>query len=94
MPYSSRTLVGAGFLSALAACMPVIPDKTGPAANACGAAGLQGLVGQPVAQQDFSGIGAARRIMVEGSPMTMDYREDRLNVSYDRSGRITRIWCG
>lgn len=93
MPYSSRILIGAGLLSALAACMPVT-EETETVADACGASGLQGLVGQPVAQQDFSGVGAARRVMAEGSAMTMDYREDRLNVTYDRGGRITRIWCG
>ncbi|MFU8864839.1 MAG: I78 family peptidase inhibitor [Rhodobacterales bacterium] len=91
---SLRTLIGGGLLLALAACMPEMPEEAGTAPNACGASGLQGLVGQPVAQQDFSGVGAARRVMPEGSAMTMDYREDRLNVTYDRSGRITRIWCG
>lgn len=74
--------------------MPELPQDSAAAEDACRAASLQGLVGQPVAQQDFSGFGNARRIMVEGSAMTMDYRADRLNVTYDHRGRITRIWCG
>jgi hypothetical protein len=78
----------------LIACMPETPQVSTPADNACGAANLQGLLGQPVAQQDFSGLGGAQRIMAEGSAMTMDYRADRLNVTYDSRGRITRIWCG
>ena len=65
-----------------------------PAEDACGAAAMQSLVGQALADQDFTGMGKARRIMADGSPMTMDYRADRLNVTYDARGRITRIWCG
>lgn len=83
-----------GALLFLAACMPENAPVAQPAADACGAAALQSLLGTPVADQDFSGIGKARRIMAEGSPMTMDYRADRLNVTYDARGRITRIWCG
>ena len=78
----------------LAACMPQESPVSLPAEDACGAVGLQGLVGQPVAQQDFTGIGDVQRIMANGSAMTMDYRADRLNVTYDSRGRITRIWCG
>ena len=78
----------------LAACMPVEAPVARPSEDACGAAALQSLVGAPVADQDFTGSGKARRIMAEGSPMTMDYRADRLNVTYDAAGRITRIWCG
>lgn len=83
-----------GAILLLAACMPGQPPATLPAEDACGASGLQGLVGQQVTDQDFSGIGTAQRIMTDGSPMTMDYRADRLNVTHDAQGRITRIWCG
>lgn len=83
-----------GAIMLLTACLPEEPSSALPAEDACGAAALQALVGAPVADQDFTGIGAARRIMADGSPMTMDYRADRLNVTYDAAGRITRIWCG
>jgi hypothetical protein len=82
-----------GAILILAACVPEEPNIALPAEDACGAAALQQLLGAPVADQDFSAI-AARRIMADGSPMTMDYRADRLNVTYDAQGRITRIWCG
>jgi hypothetical protein len=95
MRYTASVALGA--ILFLVACMPEDP-ATVPAAlppeDACGAAALQTLVGQPVADQDFSGIGTAQRIMTDGSPMTMDYRADRLNVTHDAQGRITRIWCG
>ena len=83
-----------GTILVLAACVPEEPNLAVPTEDACGAAALQQLLGAPVADQDFAGIGAARRIMADGSPMTMDYRADRLNVTYDAQGRITRIWCG
>ncbi len=83
-----------GAILLMAACAPEEPPATRPAEDACGASDLQGLVGQPVADQDFAAFGASQRIMQDGSPMTMDYRADRLNVTYDGRGRITRIWCG
>ncbi|MDP5365836.1 MAG: I78 family peptidase inhibitor [Paracoccaceae bacterium] len=92
MRLSAAAALGAILL--LAACTPEEPPATLPSEDACGASGLQGLLGQPVADQDFAGFGATRRIMQDGSPMTMDYRADRLNVTYDGGGRITRIWCG
>jgi len=83
-----------GVFLLLTACVPQDPSVALPAEDACGATGLQGFLGQPVAQQNFKGSGNAQRIMADGSAMTMDYRPDRLNVTYDTRGRITRIWCG
>lgn len=74
----------------LSACLPATPP---PTEDSCGAVDLQNLVGQPLDRQAFDGIGAAQRIMPDGSAMTMDYRADRLNVTYDGQNRITRIWC-
>jgi hypothetical protein len=93
MPHPVPVALGALLL--LAACLPEDPPAVSmPAEDACGAAALQSRVGTPVGAQDFTGQGAMQRIMAEGSPMTMDYRADRLNVTYDTRGRITRIWCG
>jgi hypothetical protein len=88
-------IIAFGAFLVLAACLPPDPPATTlPAEDACGATALQSRVGAPVRDQDFTGQGATQRIMAEGSPMTMDYRADRLNVTYDARGRITRIWCG
>ncbi len=92
MRYPAPITLGA--LLFLTACIADMPPKSAPSEDACSAFPLQGLLGQTVTSQDFTGIGAAQRIMADGSPMTMDYRADRLNVSYDPQGRITRIWCG
>ena len=74
----------------LAACLP---DEEAPPTqdDACGAAVLQGLVGQLVAGQSFD---APSRIIPPGSAVTMDHRPDRLNIETDAQGIITRIYCG
>lgn len=92
MPHPVPFALGAVLL--LAACVPEPPATALPSEDACGAAALQSLLGAPVADQDFTGMGQVQRVMADGSPMTMDYRADRLNVTYDGQGRITRIWCG
>lgn len=99
---SVTVMLGAAL--ALAACVPPEPGPPPPApvppapiargADGCGAGALQSLLGAPVGSHDFSRSGRVQRIMREGSAMTMDYRPDRLNVTYDSRGRITRIWCG
>ena len=93
MRYPVPAALGALFL--LTACMAeVSPPAAVAPEDACGASALQDLLGQPVAGQDFGTRAAAQRVMADGSAMTMDYRADRLNVTYDTGNRITRIWCG
>lgn len=76
----------------LGACVvqaPAQPDLTA----SCGADRLQGLVGQPesvVAAMTFS---QPVRIIRPGTPVTMDYRPDRLNIEIDANGRVARVQC-
>lgn len=82
---------------ALAACQP--SSAKNPAANradrdACGASAYWDRVGKDHTQYDFSAPDRPVRILGPNTPMTMDYRIDRLNVDTDRKGKITRIWCG
>jgi peptidase inhibitor I78 family protein len=67
------------------------PDGNG--LSACGADQVQELIGQPVdgARDRFA---PEARIIPPNSPVTQDYRPDRLNVDLDAGGIITRIWCG
>lgn len=65
----------------------------------CDASRAQGLVGQP-ASQDL-GARALRltgsrtlRWIRPGDAVTMDYREDRLNIHLDARGRVERLTCG
>ena len=34
------------------------------------------------------------RVVKPGQPMTMDYRQDRVNVMLDAAGRIEKLTCG
>lgn len=66
---------------------------------ACDAAPVQGLVGEKATAEIGARILAASgaRTLRWGPPdsaWTMDYREDRVNVSYDADMVIERITCG
>jgi len=85
-------LTGLGAALALSACEPLPAAQ--PEADACGAAGYQSLVGQTEA--DFAAItfpGPVRMIR-PGQAVTMDFREDRLNIEFDAAGRVLRVFCG
>ena len=85
------TLAAAGLL---AACEPVppavVPDEP---SDQCGASGYQGLVGQPrdlLASMTFP-IGT--RLIGPDDAVTADFRPERLNIEYGRSGRIEKVSC-
>ena len=65
----------------------------------CDASGAQGLIGQPATQTlgaralDLTGARTIRWIR-PGDAVTMDYREDRLNIHLDIRGRVERLTCG
>lgn len=72
---------------------------TGGPERACDAAKAQSLLGRSESAateaeaKRLSGAGIVRWIP-EGGMVTMDYREDRLNLHLDRGGKIVRIACG
>ena len=79
--------------------MPVepYPPHTGgpPAADSCGAAGFQWLVGRPIADVPSQPPGRTWRVYAQGQPVTMDYSPQRMNVEYSQqTQRIVRVWCG
>jgi hypothetical protein len=90
---------------ATAACIPPgepqAPPAPPPAAEAgkCDAAPVQGYVGShasgPVVEKIVAESGArSARVIRPGMAVTMDYREDRVNVRVDDEGRIASIACG
>ncbi|MBP7002419.1 I78 family peptidase inhibitor [Amaricoccus sp.] len=92
-------LAAAALLAGLAACTQEGADGTaaaapGASADACGAAGLQSLVGTSVGSLDASALPEPRRVIFPGQPVTMDYREDRLNVEIGKDDKIARVYCG
>lgn len=94
-----KTVMAAGILVLTTACATTsdIPPMAG--AGACDAQPLQDLVGQTVTQavganaMRMSGAKTLRWIP-PNSAVTMDYRQDRLNISYDENSVITDITCG
>ncbi|MCW2381564.1 MULTISPECIES: I78 family peptidase inhibitor [unclassified Sphingobium] len=67
--------------------------------GACSAEGLQSAIGQRATATlgaDLLAKSGARTLRwgPPRSAMTMDYREDRLNISYDDAMMIERVNCG
>jgi len=84
-------------LVALSAIACATAPETG--SNSCSADGLGNLVGR----ERTSELGAealrrsgARQLrwIRPGDAVTMDYRQDRLNIHLDAQGRVERFQCG
>jgi hypothetical protein len=89
-------------LPTLAACIPT-PDvadaSSGSNTEACNSKPVERYIGKRftavLAEQMRKEAGATLlRTLAEGSPMTMDYRIERLNVIYDEAMLITIVNCG
>ena len=101
-----RFLPGGLLLMAIA-CAPVPPIESvpqevpvhGSTGRTCDASRAQSLVGREATSDlgaealRLSGAGTIRWIQ-PGSAVTMDYREDRLNIELDGRSRVTRLRCG
>ena len=96
MTPSARTAAALVLLAAAAACTPKDGGTTGAAASAdaCGAAGLQSLVGTSVGALDPETLPEPRRVIFFGQPVTMDFRAERLNVEIGKDDRVARVFCG
>jgi len=92
-----------GTALAVGACEAKDPPAGTPApptAEAqCGAAKVQGYLGQKETEPLLAEIGKAAnpgtmRVIRPGSAVTMDYRPDRLDIETNLDRRITRLRCG
>lgn len=80
-------------LMPLAGCIAVA--QSAPDTNdTCGAAALQGLIGQSEGVIAAMTFPPPVRIIQPDQPVTMDYYAERLNIWIDQTGRIERITCG
>ncbi|MFN4192146.1 MAG: I78 family peptidase inhibitor [Tabrizicola sp.] len=92
--------MGAGVLAAglLAACVagePPVPTPLPPSGpDACGASGMQDLVGRSRSVLAAMTLPMGSRVIEPGMPITKDYSAQRLNLDLDARGRIVRVWCG
>jgi Peptidase inhibitor I78 family len=92
-------IAGALGVLALSACVAAETpgvDKTppDPVSDACGAAGLQSLVGKDKSVLAAMTFAAGTRFIEPGMPITRDYRADRLNIIFGKSGKIEEVSCG
>lgn len=87
------TAFGLGAVLLLAACepMPVPPPAEAP--DECGAKGYQGLIGQPREALKSMTFPIGTRLTGPDDAVTADFRPDRLNIEYARSGRIEKASC-
>lgn len=92
---SRLPLAGLALLLALGACAELQKSGTGPmAGGACPADAHQDWVGQRVDVLNDVDLPPGARVLFPTTPATMDYREDRLNITVDKADRITRVYCG
>jgi hypothetical protein len=90
------------------ACAPVPPPEPEPepeqfpavgTGRRCNAAAAQALVGRTASSAlgaealRLSGAGIMRWLR-PGDIVTMEYREDRLNIELDANNRVLRLRCG
>lgn len=76
---------------ALGACQPA---PAVPSADACGASGMQSMVGQSKSVLAAMTFPVGTRIVEQGMPVTDDYSSERLNVLIGKSGLIEKVSCG
>lgn len=81
---------------ALMGCVVIepVPGPGTPVEDACGASGLQGLVGQHSRVLRTMRFAGPVRIVEFGMAVTMDYSAERLNIWLDEDGFIDRVTCG
>lgn len=91
-------MLAPALLGACAASAPgEVPER--PTGGTCNANAASRFVGQTATSDTGQAILVATgarslRWGPPGGAMTMDFREDRVNVFYDASTRIERITCG
>jgi hypothetical protein len=99
--FSPKTLSALALLAVLPAC-ETLQTATGTgetppaqaAGDACGAAGLQSLLGSSVGDLDPATLPANSRVLFPGMGATMDYAPGRVNVVVGTNDRIERVYCG
>lgn len=88
------------FTLLIGACAPsTAPPTVGGSGHVCNAAGLDDLIGQPgvsdLAATALKRSGAATlRWIQPGMAVTMDFRQDRLDIHLDDANKVTKLTCG
>ncbi len=71
-------------------------EASAPAAvkPACGFDSFVGRRPDTIVEAELKATGRPYRVLKPGSPMTMDFSEQRINLDLDDQGVIRRVWCG
>ena len=78
----------------LTGCAEQAAPPAKPAApDLCGAAGLQGLIGQPGDVVARMTLPKGTRVIAADSAITTDLRRERLNIELDAKGRVQSVAC-
>jgi hypothetical protein len=99
-----RLAVGAMLMMTSGCMAPAMGEESLPVQGEtpgyrCDASGVQSLIGQDATQSlgaralERTGARTIRWIR-PGDAVTMDYREDRLNIHLDDRSRVERLTCG
>lgn len=91
----AKLLIGSAMFLTLAACLPQDTDTISGAptdTGSCTPEAFAELIGQPASAAAV--IPDPKRIIPDGSPVTLDHVPNRTNVDLDRAGLIVRITCG
>ncbi|MDZ4391880.1 I78 family peptidase inhibitor [Cypionkella sp.] len=82
------------------ALMGCVPEPTppvidpSPVEDACGASGLQYLVGQSARKLEVMRFATTVRIIRPGRAVTMEYSAERLTIHVNAAEMIAQITCG
>lgn len=99
MRHNSSLTLGLAILALpiLAACQPApsepVPDDGGFGVDACGAAELQDMVGEPKSILAAMKFAVPLRVIEPGMAVTADFSPNRLNFEIGVDGNISRIAC-
>jgi len=78
----------------LSACEPSVGMPERGSAGECDASAYNSLLWKPKSVLDGQDFPKGTRVIGPDSMVTMDFRPDRLNITYGKLGRIERVYCG
>ncbi|WP_312241874.1 I78 family peptidase inhibitor [Pantoea sp.] len=91
-------LLAAGLFTLTACQSASKPDANATAQDAvsdtCGASQYQSYVGKPLSSLSSQRFAAPVRAIPWNSAVTMDFNLRRLNFLADKSGNISKVYCG
>ncbi|MCZ4059150.1 I78 family peptidase inhibitor [Pantoea sp. LMR881] len=98
MKHYGKVLMAMGFL-ALTACQSASKPETAAASqdaesDRCGASQYQSYVGKPLSSLNSQRFEHPVRAIPWNAAVTMDFNLNRLNFMADKSGNISRVYCG